>query len=123
MLVSLDTVTLNCPVVGVPVVIPFNSVDPLYTSIVQPLPVKTGLFPSLSAGIACASLSSITVYAFVPDFTPKILIESKASVELSPDSFTFTCIVFGVLNIDEGIVNEPVALLVKLPAVPSITNW
>ena len=58
----------------------------------------------------------------VPDFTAKILIVSKASVELSPDSFTFTCIVFGVLNIDEGTLNEPVALLPKLPAVPSIAN-
>ena len=114
---------MNCPVVGVPEVIPFSSVDPLNAVIVQPLPVRTGLAPLLSAGIAWASLFSTTVNAFAPDFTPKILIESKASTEPAPDSFTFTCIVFGVLNIDEGTLNEPVALLPKLPAVPSITNW
>ena len=49
---SLDTVTLNCPVVGVPVVIPFNSVDPLKTSIVQPVPVRTAFAPFSSAGMA-----------------------------------------------------------------------
>ena len=59
--VSLDTVTLNWLAPGVPEAIPFNWVPPLNTLIVQPLPVITGLDPSLSDGIPCASLSRITV--------------------------------------------------------------